>query len=241
MATTEERTVHHLRDPQVTGEDRAAYRVDIGRHVGVATIDHILDPADPSTYRSTTTAHSGEPGGVVVAIEQTFLRADGWIRAATYCATTTDGDRLVSREEGHFSDTRHLQFGGRIAPYPADIVPLAGGLTMLRGLDFRPGKRLVVNIWLGFSVSWPVEVKVARRSQVTTPAGDFRAWEVKIRPSFSKINGMLDQVVAGILPEFQLYFDVDSPHRMVRMKFPTSPFPWDPKGTLELVEVEGAS
>lgn len=176
--------------------------------------------------------------GFAVDIEQTFQRAGGMLRAESYQMTTQSDGKLVSREEGYFVDTRHLQFGGDVAPFPRDIVPLIGGMVALRGLDFRRGAKRTVHIWLAFSVFWPIELKVERLEQVTVPAGSMQAWRVKVRPSFKQISGLLDTVVGGLLPPFVLHFAAEAPHRMLRFEFPTGPMPWNPRGLIEATKLD---
>lgn len=173
-----------------------------------------------------------------VHAELGFARADGLVSATSYQLEARNGDRLVSREEGYFDGTSHIQFGGRIAPYPKDLVPLLGGILALRGLDFTRGAKCDVNIWLAFSAYWQVDLKVDRRETITLPIGIVDAWRVRLRPSFAQISGLLDKVVGTLLPEFTLHFAVEDAHRMLRFSFPTGPFPWNPKGVVEALKLD---
>ncbi|MGK8488932.1 hypothetical protein [Nocardia asiatica] len=142
---------------------------------------------------------------------------------------------MVSREEANFLGTVHLQFGGGIAPFPANVMPLAGGLTLLRGLDFAEGAEECVDLWLAFSVHLPLGAKVEQRTVVEVPAGRITSWQVRLRPRLSGLNTMLEKVLGGFLPPAVAHFDAAPPHRLVRLSFPTGPMPWDPRGLLELV------
>ncbi|WP_194819573.1 hypothetical protein [Nocardia sp. XZ_19_385] len=221
-----------FRDPNINDGELSQYVVTIG--------------SDPAEYQvSSTVRHDGDKGYLTrmtltlpdnfsMTVDQTFDRTGGELRALTYVAESKHQDTLVSREEGNFAGTSHLQFGGKVEPFPSPLTSLLGGGTTFRGLDFRKGEKQLVNLWLAYSIHWPVEVKVEKRTTVEVPAGRFDTWQVKAKPSFTHINGLLDKVVSGLLPAFTLHFDAAAPHRLVRFSFPTGPMPWNPKGLAQL-------
>lgn len=223
-----------FRDPGIPHGEETHYRASAAGASMSQDITTLVEHDGDDRYRHVAKVSQD---GFTLDVEQIFRREHGELRSESYqMATHVDG-KLVSREEGHFIDTRHLQFGGNIAPFPRDVLPLIGGMVGLRGLEFRRGAKRTVNLWLAFSVFWQIDVRVERRETVTVPAGSIEAWRVKVRPSFAQISGLLDKIVGGLLPPFILHFDAAEPHRMVRFEFPTGPLPWNPKGLIEATKL----
>lgn len=218
-------------DPRIPDGETSTYSVKLGDEAFQSTISHVVT-ADSDHYLSVIDGRIGDRFSL--AIEQAFLRKDGKLEAQRYKAESRFDDTLVSREEGFFVGTRHLQFGGRVKAFPSGIMPLVGGLTLLRGLAFEKGAKSTVELWLAFSVCWPLEVKVEKRAPIDVPLGRFDAWQVRIRPSFVNINGLLDKVVSGLLPPFVAHFEAAGSHRMLSFSFPTGPMPWNPRAVIEL-------
>lgn len=220
-----------FRDPGIPDGEKSVYTVAVGERPPamelVSVVGHERDG-----YRSVL--QLGE-GSFRLTVEQRFRRDGGLLRAATYRAETRSGGAVVSREEADFLGTTHLQFGGGVAPFPAGLMPLAGGVTLLRGLDFTEGAEQSVALWLAFSVHVPLAVRVEQRTLVEVPAGRFDTWQVRLRPRLSGLNSLLEKMLSGFLPPAVAQFEVAPPHRMIRFGFPTGPMPWDPRGLMELV------
>ncbi|QIS09436.1 hypothetical protein [Nocardia arthritidis] len=221
-----------FRDPGIEAGELSQYVATVGSDPTEYRASSLIEHDDADTYRSVLTVDL--PDEFTMTVTQTFDRTGGNLSAITYRAESRHRDVVVSREEGNFSGTSHLQFGGKVQPFPTPLTPLLGGMTTFRGLDFRKGAKATVNLWLGYSIHWPVEVRVEKRTTVEVPAGRFDAWQVRAKPSFAHISGLLDKVVHGLLPAFTLHFDAASPHRLLRFSFPTGPLPWDPKGLVRL-------
>ncbi|WP_020668768.1 DUF3108 domain-containing protein [Amycolatopsis nigrescens] len=223
-----------FRDPMIPAGEKAAYRASLGADENYDVVVSVELEGD-TRYRQLIEARLGE---LELVVEQAFARKNGMVLAESYRAESRHDGELVTREEAYFRDTKHLQFGGAVKSFPADVTPLLGASIALRGLDFSRGARRQVNLWLAFSVFWQVDLKVERRERVRLPIGSMEAWRVRARPSFAQINGLLDRVIGGLLPPFTLHFDVEPPHRLLRFTFPTGPFPWDPRGLIELTAAE---
>lgn len=220
-----------FRDPGIADGEKSVYSVRVGEgSQGTELVSLIEHDAD--SYLSSV--ETGSADSFSVKVEQRIRRAAGKMEIDSYKAETLFEDRLVSREEGYFAGTQHLQFGGELKPYPKGVMPLIGGLTLLRGLDFQRGAKSKLDLWLGFSICWPLEAKVEKRTRVDIAGGSFDAWQVRIRPGFSHINSLLDKVIAGFLPPFVAHFEAGGSHRLVRFSFPSGPLPWNPRGVLEL-------
>lgn len=85
-------------------------------------------------------------------VDQAFARKDGLLACESYRSEARHDGKVVSREEGYFQGTKHLQFGGVVSPFPNDVAPLIGCMIALRGLDFSRGYKRSVELWLAFSV-----------------------------------------------------------------------------------------
>ncbi|WP_280404816.1 hypothetical protein [Nocardia brasiliensis] len=221
-----------FRDPVIPDGEKSVYTGGVADQPPSFEVSSVVTRAELD-YHATLELRTGE-GTTTVTVEQRFSRAGGWLRAADYRAETRSRDVVVSREEAHFLDTTHLQFGSGIAPFPSDVVPFLGGLTLLRGLDFYEGAELSLDLWLAFSVHWPVLARVQKQTTVEVPAGRVRCWPVYLRPGFAHVNTMLDKMIGGFLPASTAHFEVDPPHRLVRFGFPTEPAA-APRGVMELV------
>lgn len=222
-----------FRDPGIPDGEKSVYTVTIAERPPKLDLISVV-AHDGDGYRSIVEAGLGH-GNFEMTIEQRFQRSGDRLRAEHYRAETRSGATVVTREEANFLGTAHLRFGGGIAPFPANVMPLAGGLTLLRGLDFGEGAEECVDLWLAFSVHIPLGAKVEQRTVVEVPAGRIDSWQVRLRPRFSGLNMMLEKLIGGFLPPSVAHFDAASPHRLVRLSFPTGPMPWDPRGLLELV------
>lgn len=221
-----------FRDPDIADGEKSVYRIRFAEDASQSA--EVVSTVQQYGDGYVNTVDVGSEGSMRMAVEQRFVRHGGNLAAEWYKAASYDDENLVSREEGYFSGTRHIQFGGKVGPFPRGVMPLVGGLVLLRGMDFRKNAKVEHAVWLAYSVSWPLHVKVEKRMTVDVPAGTFDAWQVRIRPGFGHINGLLDKVVAGFLPPFVAHLDAGATHRLLRFSFPTGPMPWDPRGVLEL-------
>ncbi|MFC4127716.1 hypothetical protein [Nocardia rhizosphaerae] len=225
-----------FRDPFIPDGEKSVYTVGLlGQAPGFEMAHHVA--REKGGYRTTLDARPSGPLGdndLTMTIEQRFGRIGGRLRAEHYRAETRSGGTVVSREEAAFIDTMHLQFGGAPAPFPLNVMPIAGGLTLLRGLDFAEGLVETVHVWLAFSVHWPLIARVEKQSTVEVPAGSVPCWQVRMRPGFAQVNSLLDKVIGSVLPPFVAHFEQEAPHRLVRMTFPTQLSLSAPRAVMEL-------
>ena len=221
-----------FRDPDIPDGEKSVYTVRIADRPPAADLTSVIS-RDRAGYRSIVQV-GPDTGNFAITVEQRFQQVGDQLLAAEYRAETRSGATVVSREEANFLGTTHLQFGGGIAPFPSRLMPLAGGLTLLRGLDFTAGTDTDIALWLAFSVHIPVSAKVEERTEVDVPAGRIDCWQVRLRPRLSGLNMLLEKMLSGFLPPAVAHFEVQPPHRMVRFGFPTGPMPWDARGLMEL-------
>lgn len=223
-----------FRDPGIADGELSRYVVTVGDDPAEYQVTALVEHQGETGYRTDLTVEM--PDEFSMRVAQVFDRTGGRLSTVSYSAESKLGQTVVSREEGNFVGTSHLQFGGKVEPFPSPLTSLLGGATTFRGLDFTKGAKATISLWLAYSIHWPVEIKVEKRTTIDIPAGRFDAWQVKAKPSFAHINGLLDKVIHGILPAFTLHFEAAAPHRMLRFSFPTGPLPWDPKGLVQLAE-----
>ncbi|MGW4633500.1 hypothetical protein [Nocardia sp. NPDC004415] len=227
-----------FRDPFIPDGEKSTYTVALEGKPRDIELIHVV-ARERGGYRSTLDARldSGRPGvpDLTMSIEQRFSRAGGRLLAEHYRAETRSGSAMVSREEANFTDTVHLQLGAGPAPFPLNLMPIAGGLTLLRGLDFTAGAVETLDVWLAFSVHWPLLVRVEKETTVEVPTGTLPCWQVRMRPGFAQVNSLLDKIIGGLLPPFIAHFEAAPPHRLVRMSFPTELSLSAPRAVLELV------
>ncbi|MEV0544200.1 hypothetical protein [Nocardia salmonicida] len=227
-----------FRDPGIPDGEKSRYRVGISGEPGGFEVSHVV-VHDRGGYHTTIEASpedkSGRDRALVMTVEQRIGRIDGRLHAESYRAQTRSGATVVSREEVNFVDTVHLQFGGLPGPFPPNVMPIAAGLTMLRGLEFGDGLIETVDVWLASSVHWPLLVRVEKQVVFAGTAGVFPCWQVRLRPGFEQVNGMLDKMVGSVVPPFIALFEVAAPHRMVQLSFPTQMSMSAPRATMELV------
>ncbi|PXX71339.1 hypothetical protein DFR70_101761 [Nocardia tenerifensis] len=221
-----------FRDPVIPDGEKSVYLVGVADEPPAFEVTSVVTRA-AHDYYSTVEVRAAD-GDPTITVEQRFSRVDGWLRAADYRAETRSRQTVVSREEAHFLDTTHLQFGSGVGPFPPNVMPFIGGLTLLRGLDFAEGTEIPLDLWLAFSVHWPVTARVQKQAVVDVPAGRAATWPVHLRPGFAHVNSLLDKMIGGFIPSSFAHFDVEPPHRLVRFDFPTEPGS-APRGVMELV------
>jgi hypothetical protein len=223
-----------FRDPGIRALERAVYRGSIGdEQAGEGTL--WIEPVEGGLEQRIE-MHVADQARY--AMRAGFSIRSGSLLAEDYRCETFSGDKRIAVEEGAFRDVQTLQWGGELKPYPRSVTPLLACATALRGLEFDKGERHSFAVWLANTVYWQVDLHVDKRERLSVPAGTFEAWRIRVRPSFREIAGALDRVMAMILPPFVVHMEGDDPHRFLRFTFPTGPFPWNPRGRIEAVELE---
>ncbi|MFF3568735.1 hypothetical protein ACFYXQ_13275 [Nocardia jiangxiensis] len=221
-----------FRDPGISDGERTVYPVLVEGRPGRLDLTGVIT-REPDGYASLVEARASV-GDFEMTVHQRFRRVQEGLHAESYCAESRSGGVVVSREEGRFLGVEHLQFGGMITPFPANVMPLLGGLVLLRGLDFTEGVEESVDLWLAYSVHLPLSARVEQCASIDVPAGRIRCRQVRLRPRLPHLNMLADRVIGGFLPPAVAHFEAAEPHRLVRLGFPVGPMPWDPQAVLEL-------
>jgi hypothetical protein len=145
-----------------------------------------------------------------------------------------DGDGPpVATEKARFRGPKVVHWGGELESFPRDLTPLLGAALALRGLEFEPGARRSFSAWVVSAVYWQVDAKVEKEETV----GEHPAWRVRLRPSFEQVDKALDSLMDTLVPPLIAHFEAEPPHRLLRFRFPTGPFKWNPPGLIEATEL----
>lgn len=223
-------------DPEIAEPERWSYRgVLRDQEIGRGTLSVV---PHPDRYELSVEL-TGALSGVETAIEThvVLVRDGGRVRSDRYGTDArVEGEhgRSSAHDEGRLRGVKALNWGGTVAEYPADIVPIIAVPIVLRGL-LAKNARIDFPLWLASVVYWPVHARVEGSARVDAPGGRVDAWKVRFRPDLHSVVGPLDRVVQPILPPFVGYFAKRTPNELVRFEFPTGPFPWNPRGAIELV------
>lgn len=221
-----------FRDPQARDGEKATYTGGVGRQdfaSGSMTL-----AADEGSY--TFTLNADVVGKINYVATTVFRREDGVIRVDSTSIETSHQGKVTARDEAWFNDVKTLQWGGEILAYPEDIVPILAVPFALRS-SLHSGVKRTVSLWLANTVHWEVFWKVEKLETIRVPAGEFRAWRVRLRPHFEHVAGPLDRIIALLLPPFILHFQEEAPNALLRFEFPTGPFPWNPKAIVEATSI----
>ncbi len=229
-------------DPDIPHGERIVYRGLVGDEEagsGEVTVERASEDGR-DLYRQVIVAQVR--GVTDVRAETTFRRRAGTIHAESHRMVTgnCDGEAFAT-EEARFRDVKVLSWGGEVESFPRDVAPLLACGLALRGLEFAPGAERSFSVWLVNAIHWQVDAKVEKREKVDVAAGRLDAWRVRLRPSFEQVDRTLDKVIDAVMPPVMAHFAADAPHVLVRLKFPTGPFKWNPIGLIEAAEIDGAT
>lgn len=132
----------------------------------------------------------------------------------------------------------------RAGPYPIHAAVSLEGLRQRRRLaaDARTarhrslfgGRHLSGIGRAAYSVHLPLSARIEQCVTIEVPAGRIRCRQARSRPRLPQLNTMVDKVIGGFLPSAVAHFEAVEPHRLVRLRFPVGPMPWDTRAVLEL-------
>ena len=221
-------------DPGIPDGERVAYRGLVGENeagIGEITVAH-----EPDAYRHSVTARIADRAELRATT--VFRRRSGTMHAETYEMQTMDGDGPpVTVEQARFRGPKVVHWGGELESFPRDLTPLLGASLALRGLEFESGARRSFSAWVVSSVYWQVDSKVEKEEKVSVPAGELAAWRVRLRPSFEQVDKALDSLMDTLMPPVVAHLEAEPPHRLLRLRFPTGPFRWNPPGLIEATDI----
>jgi hypothetical protein len=222
-----------LVDPQLTAPERTAFRgfVD-GEQVGEGEL--VLSSDDARTF--TQVARGSAYGRLEGEVTARFRRRGGALLAESQSIALRHKGTVVFTEEKSFRDVQVPQLGGEVAAYPRTLIPAGGLAVALRLLPWAPKVRFTPPVWLTAIVHWPLDIRTEAKESVTTPAGTFDAYRIRIRPSLVDVAQSLDELSANVIPPVTAHIAVDS-GRLLRVDFPTGAAKSDPRGYLEAVEL----
>lgn len=221
-------------DPAIPDGERTAYRGLVGDEE--AGSGEIAIAASDDSYRQSVVARVA--GRAEIHAETVFRRRSGTMHAETHEMRMLDGDGPpVASERARFRGPKVVHWGGELESFPRDVTPLVGAALALRGLEFERGARRSFSAWVANAVYWQVDSKVETQEAVEVPAGSLDAWRVRLRPSFEQVDKALDGLMDTLMPPVVAHFESEPPHRLLRLRFPTGPFRWNPAGVIEAAEL----
>jgi hypothetical protein len=218
-----------LVDPELETEERTAFRgfVD-GEQVGEGEL--ILQSEDERTF--TQIARGSAYGRLEGEVTARFRRRSGALLAESQSIELRHKGKVVFTEEKSFRDVQVPQLGGEVAAYPRTMIPAGGIAVALRLLPWAPKAKFAPPVWLTAIVHWPLDIRTEAKEKISTPAGSFEAYRVRIRPSLVDVAQSLDELSANVIPPVTAHVAVDS-GRLLRVDFPTGAAKSDPRGFIE--------
>lgn len=221
-------------DPGIPDGERVAYRGFVGDDE--AGSGEITVAAEPDFYRQSVNARIA--GRAELHATTVFRRRSGTIHAETHEMQTLDGDAPpVTVEQARFRGPKVVHWGAELESFPRDLTPLLGGALALRGLELENGARRSFSAWVVSGIYWQVDTKVEKREKIELPAGELEAWRVRLRPSFEQVDKALDSLMDGLVPPIVAHLEAEPPHRLLRLRFPSGPFKWNPPAVIEATEL----
>ncbi|MBO9532512.1 MAG: hypothetical protein J7513_06020 [Solirubrobacteraceae bacterium] len=222
-----------LVDPELEADERTAFRgVVDGEEVGEGEL--ILSSEDARTF--TQVARGAAYGRLEGEVTARFRRRGGALLAESQSIELRHKGKVVFTEEKSFRDVQVPQLGGEVAAYPRTMVPAGGLAVALRLLPWAPKVKFATPVWLTAIVHWPLDLRTEAKEKISTPAGSFEAYRVRIRPSLVDVAQSLDELSANVIPPVTAHVAVDS-GRLLRVDFPTGAGKSDPKGYIEATEL----
>lgn len=222
-----------LVDPELETEERTAFRgVVDGEKVGEGEL--ILSSEDSRTF--VQIARGSAYGRLDGEVTARFRRRGGQLLAESQTIELRHKGKVVFTEEKSFRDVQVPQLGGEVAAYPRTMVPAGGIAVALRLLPWAPKVKFAPPIWLTAIVHWPLDIRTEAKEKITTPAGTFEAYRVRIRPSLVDVAQSLDELSANVIPPVTAHIATDT-SRLLRVDFPTGAAKGDPKGFIEATEL----
>jgi hypothetical protein len=218
-----------LADPNLDAEERTEFRGFIdGEEVGTGAL--VLTPVDARTFVQTATGEAfGRLSGSATV---TFRRRGDELHADSQSLVLEHKGKTVFTEEASFRDVQVPQLGGDIAAYPRTMVPAAGLAVALRTLPWSDKAKFAPPVWLTAIVHWPLDIRVEKKEKLSTPAGKFEAWKIRLRPSLVDVAQSLDELSANLIPPVTAHIDTKTGRRL-RVDGPTGPGRNDPRGYIE--------
>ena len=222
-----------LIDPNLDTEERTEFRGFIdGEEVGGGSL--VLRSHDGRTFVQEIVGEAfGRLSGTATV---NFRRRGEELHAESQKLLLEHKGKHAFTEEASFRDVQVPQLGGDVGAYPRTMVPAAGLAVALRTLPWADKAKFAPPVYLTAIVHWPLDMRVEKKEKVSTPAGKFEAWKLRIRPSLVDIAASLDELSANLIPPVTAHVDTKT-NRLLRVDFPTGPGRQDPFGYIEATEL----
>ena len=94
----------------------------------------------------------------------------------------------------------HAHFDDEALSYPKDTYPIFSAMTAIRGLDFTPGAKTAVHLWITPTEIFRIWLEAEEKETIEVPAGTFECYKVELKPDIRSIMPIGDFLASLIQP-----------------------------------------
>jgi hypothetical protein len=198
---------------------------------------------DAPRYRFQTTSHA-ENGQTRESVCHFELR-EGKLRSLSLDEITRDAsERVLEERHVDFTGTYIDKISGHELPFPENIYPSPCLGLVLSGFPFEHAKLLRFSVWSDLDPATPMIAMVDEPEEVSTPAGTFTAYRVRMRfDEEAFLAGLVlpagHDIARSMVKQLRLQDGVfwmtkDEPHLIVKSEGPLGP-PGVTRGVIEML------
>lgn len=126
-----------------------------------------------------------------------------------------------SNPEGRLIREMFARFDDEALVYPEDTYPIFSSITAIRGLDFKPGARAEVYLWLAPTEIYRIFLDVEEIETIVTEAGSFECFKLELKPDIRAIlpiGDFLASLLQPFLPKYYFWYSTEPSHPLVKFK-----------------------
>jgi len=168
-----------------------------------------------------------ESGRCYYRINDTGTRINGYMFA--HATILERGEHLMpvsfrasdSNPAGRTIRAMHANFDDEALSYPDDTYPIFSAMTAIRGLDFSPGARKAVHLWIAPTEIYRIWLEVEEKETIKVPAGTFECYRVELKPdirSIMPIGDFLASLIQPFIPTYHFWYSAERSHPLVRFE-----------------------
>lgn len=144
----------------------------------------------------------------------TVLERGEHLKAISFRAADTNPSGTAIR-------AMHAHFDDEALSYPEDTYPIFAAMTAIRGLDFTPGARTAVHLWITPTEIFRIYLEVEEKETIEVPAGSFECYRVELKPdirSIMPIGDFLASLIQPFLPTYHFWYSAGPSHPLVKFE-----------------------
>ncbi|MFC1889987.1 hypothetical protein ACFL4G_09535 [Thermodesulfobacteriota bacterium] len=144
----------------------------------------------------------------------TILERGGYLKPISFRASDSNPEGRIIRE-------MFARFDDEALVYPEDTYPIFSSITAIRGLDFKPGSRAEVFLWLAPTEIYRIFIDVEAMETIVTAAGTFECYRLDLKPDIRAIlpiGVFLASLLQPFLPEYYFWYSTEPSHPLVKFK-----------------------